>query len=59
MTSETRSEAAVEYAERRAQEWAAFCAGSGPGADRWAAWQEMSFQWKNAVEFLQPVSGPR
>ncbi len=55
MTSNTTTDAATEYAARRAQDWAAFTAGSGPGADRWAAWAELSYQWKNAVEFLQPV----
>ena len=54
MTSETRTDIA-EYAARRADDWAAFCAGSGPGADHWALWAMTSRDWKNAVEFLQPV----
>jgi len=55
VTSNTTTDAAAEYAARRAEDWAAFTAKSGPGADRWAAWAELSYQWKNAVEFLQPV----
>jgi hypothetical protein len=55
VTSDTTTDAAAEYAARRADDWAAFTSKSGPGADRWAAWAEMSHQWKNAVEFLQPV----
>jgi len=55
VTSNTTTDAAAEYAARRSEDWAAFTAKSGPGADRWAAWAELSHQWKNAVEFLQPV----
>jgi len=55
VTSNTTTDAAAEYAARRAEDWATFTAGSGPGADHWEIWAETSFQWKNAVEFLQPV----
>jgi hypothetical protein len=54
MTSDTRIDTA-EYAARRAEDWAAFTAGSGPGADYWARWAETSHEWRNAIEFLQPI----
>jgi len=54
MTSDTRTDTA-EYAARRAADWAAFTAGSGPGADHWALWAQTSHDWRNAIEFLQPI----
>jgi hypothetical protein len=54
MTSETTT-AAAEYAARRAEDWAAFTAGSGPGADHWDMWAKASHDWKNTIEFLQPI----
>lgn len=51
----TELTATAEYAARRAEDWAAFNAGSGPAVDHWAHWAETSHDWKNTIEFLQPI----
>jgi hypothetical protein len=56
ITSGTRGQTvSAEYAIRRAEDWATFTAGSGPGGDHWAQWAQHSHDWKNTIEFLQPV----
>jgi hypothetical protein len=51
----TASDVALAYADQRAREWDAFTSGTGPLADYWARWEELSFSWKFPIEFLQPL----
>jgi hypothetical protein len=51
----TQTAASTEYAERRAQDWAAFAAAAGPPADHWAVWKQLSFDFRQGVEFAQPT----